>query len=186
MIHNTKVSIIAAIDEKRGIGKNNDLLFKIPEDLERFRQITKGRAVIMGRKTWDSLPAKPLPNRYNIVITHDAKFKVDDSREGKDFKVVGSLDEALMESIKHDASSSMYKNEENKIHNTDEVFIIGGGQIFKEALDKNLVDKLYLTIIDASFDADTFFPPYPQFKKVVFEKKGEFHGFEYKFLELEK
>lgn len=190
MIHNTKISIIAAIGRKRELGKSNKLLWDIPEDLKRFRQLTQGHAVIMGRKTFESI-GRLLPNRYNIVITRDLGFKINALREGKDFAVVNSLEEALKKSIKYYVLSSKYKNEENKIHDTkhvihdtDEVFVIGGGQIYEQSI--SLADKLYLTIVDGSFDADTFFPDYSQFKKVVFEKEGESGGYKYKFLEFER
>lgn len=188
-----KISIIAAIGRNRELGKGNKLLWHIPEDFKRFKEITSGYPIIMGRKTFESI-GKPLPNRYNIVITRDLRFKINNLRKGENFAITGSLDEAIEESIKYYVLSSKHKSEVNKIHNTKymlhnterEVFIIGGGQIFKEALEKNLVDKLYLTIIESDFTADTFFPDYSDFKKVVFEKEGESEGYKYKFLELEK
>lgn len=158
-----KVSIIAAIGRNRELGKDNNLLWHIGEDLKRFRELTKGHSIIMGRKTWESLPIKPLPNRYNIVITRNLKF----NPVGAD--VCTSIEDAIKKA---------------KEIEKDEIFIIGGGQIYQQAI--GLADKLYLTIIDAQKDADTFFPPYPDFKKVVFEKAGESEGYKYKFLELEK
>lgn len=163
MIHNTKVSIIAAIDEKRGLGKNNDLLFRIPEDLQRFRQLTAGKPVIMGRKTFESI-GRVLPNRTNIIITRDKNFKAEGTI------VVHSLEEALQQ------AQSKPSNEE--------IFIIGGGQIFAQALP--LVQKLYLTLVEGDYGADTFFPDYSEFKKVVFEEFRESGGYRYRFLELER
>ncbi len=191
MIHNTKISIIAAIGKNRELGKNGKIPWHIAEDFKRFKALTSGHAVIMGRKTWESLPLKPLPNRYNIVITHDTKYKILDT---KNVTIVKSLEEAVGESIKYYVLSSKYSEINNKthdtkhmIHNTEhEVFIIGGGQIYKEAIEKGLVNKLYLTLVDREFDADTFFPDYSQFKKVVFEQEGESEGYKYKFLELKR
>jgi len=158
-----KVSMIAAIASgNRALGKNNELIYHIPEDLQRFKKLTSGHIIIMGRKTFESI-GKPLPNRTNIVITHDKTY----STEG--IIVVHSLDEALrLVQLKGD----------------DEAFIIGGGQIYQEAIGR--ADKLYLTIVEGNPDADTFFPDYSEFKKVVFEQFHESDSLKYKFLDLEK
>jgi len=167
-------SIIVAMDEKRGIGKNKDLLFRISEDFQRMSSLTRGHPIVMGRATWESLPEKrrPLPERYNIVITRNNEFLINGAREGENFSVVKTLEEGI-EKAKQSPGS-------------DEIFIFGGGEIFKEALEKNLVDKLYLTIVEGDFGADTFFPDYSDFKKVIFEQSGESEGSKYKFLDLEK
>ena len=165
------VNIIVAMDEKRGIGKDNQLLFRIKEDFKRMTELTKGHPIIMGRKTFQSI-GRILPERYNIVITRDSGFKINDLREGENYVVVNSLENAI-EKAKQSPGSS-------------ETFIFGGGEIFAEAMRKNLVDKLYLTIVQGDFNADTFFPDYADFKKVVFEKQGESEGYRYRFLELEK
>ncbi|MDP2586134.1 MAG: dihydrofolate reductase [Candidatus Levybacteria bacterium] len=176
-----KVSIIAAIGKNKELGKDNKLIWHIKEDLQRFRNLTKWHPIIMGRKTWDSLPLKPLLNRTNIVITRDLSFSL---AGGRLAKLARSLEDAIEIAKKKKGS--------------EEIFIIGGGQIFKEAMEKKLVDKLYLTIVEArlpspegeanggqgDFDADTFFPDYSNFKKVVFEQSGESGGYKYKFLEL--
>lgn len=168
------ISIIAAIDEKGGIGKNNDLLFRIPEDFERMNRLTSGHPIIMGRATWESLPEKrrPLPERYSIVITRNEEYLINGAREGDNFAVVDSLEKGIEKA--------------RKSRGSEEIFLFGGGEIFKEALGKNLVDKLYLTIVKGDFCADTFFPDYSQFKKVVFKEKGKSKNYKYKFLELEK
>ena len=159
-----KISMIAAIASKnRAIGKNNELIYHISEDLKRFKKITSGHIVIMGRKTFQSI-GKPLPNRINIVITRNPNFYEEN------VIVTHSLDEAL-----HLAELKAPD---------DEVFIIGGGQIYKEAIGK--ADKLYLTIIEGNPDADTFFPDYSDFKKVVSEESRESEGYKYKFLTLER
>lgn len=156
-----KISLIAAIaSENRALGKNNRLIYYIPEDLKRFKQITSGHPIIMGRKTFESI-GQPLPNRKNIVVTHDKDYFA----EG--ITVVHSVEEALKEA-----------------EGTDEVFIIGGGQIYQEAI--KLADKLYLTVIEGNPEADTFFPDFQDFKKVVFEQSHESDGLKYKFLTLER
>lgn len=155
--------MIAAIASgNRALGKDNKLIYHIHEDLQRFKKITSGHIVIMGRKTFQSI-GKVLPNRINIVITRTPNFYEDN------VVVTHSLDEALrLAELK----------EESK------VFIIGGGQIYKEAIKK--ADKLYLTIVEGNPEADTFFPDYSEFKKVVFEEKHESDGLKYKFLDLER
>jgi len=157
------ISIVAAMDEKRGIGKNNDLLFRIPEDFRRMKALTTGHPIIMGRKTFESI-GRPLPNRTNIIVTQNSKLKT------QNCLIANSINQAIEYAKKSPGS--------------EEIFIFGGGQIFAEALP--FVDKLYLTIVEGDFNADTFFPDYPEFKKVVFEQRGESGKYKYKFLDLEK
>lgn len=156
------ISMIAAIASgNRALGKDNKLIYRIPEDLKRFKQITSGHPIIMGRKTFESI-GQPLPNRKNIIITRDQEYFA----EG--VAVVHSLEEALREA-----------------QGDDEVFIIGGGQIYQEAI--SLADKLYLTIVEGNPEADVFFPDYSEFKKKVWEsEEQESNGFKYRFLELER
>ncbi|MCL4366546.1 dihydrofolate reductase [Patescibacteria group bacterium] len=157
-----KVSLVAAIASgNRALGKDNKLIYQIPEDLKRFKDLTSGHAIIMGRKTFESI-GRVLPDRINIVITRDLSY----SAEGA--VVVHSLDEAL-----------------KQVRDGDEVFVIGGGQIYQEAI--GLADKLYLTIVEGNPEADTFFPDYSEFKRVVWQsEQQESRGFKYRFLELEK
>ncbi len=160
------VSIVVAIDEKRGIGKAGKLPWNIPEDLKHFKEITLGHTIIMGRKTFESI-GRILPNRTSIVITRDENLKIEGA------VIVHSLDEAI----------SFARGGLAKL---GEVFIIGGGQVFKEAMEKNLVDKIYLTLVEGDFGCDTFFPDYSDFKKIKSEEEfqsGEYKG---KFLILEK
>lgn len=158
------ISIIAAIDSKRGLGKNNQLLFKIKEDFVRMKKLTTGHPIIMGRKTFESI-GRPLPNRTNIVITRDEGY----SQEG--IKVAHSLKKAI----------ELAKNEPGG----KEIFIFGGGQIFKEALP--MVDKLYLTVVEGDYGADTFFPEYENlFSKKTFEQSGQEGKYRYVFIELER
>ena len=163
-----KVSIIVAIDDKRGIGKNNRLPWHIPEDLKRFRRLTSGHTIIMGRKTFESIlsyTGKPLPDRINMVITRNPDFKA----EGVSINT--SLEEALSEAKGNEQS---------------EIFIIGGAQIFKQAIDMGVVDRIYLTKVEGDYGADTFFPDYSQFKKVVSEEAGESNGIKFRFINLER
>jgi dihydrofolate reductase len=127
------VSIIVAVSEDLGIGRNNDLLWHIPEDLKRFKNLTYGNTVIMGRRTWESLPRKPLPGRTNIVITdiQDERF------EGAE--TAYSVDDALA------------KCEQDK-----EIFIMGGGSIYRQFMP--LADRLYITHVHKKAPADIYFP----------------------------
>jgi dihydrofolate reductase len=157
------VSIVVAIAENYAIGKNNQLLWHMPADLKHFKNITTGHTVIMGRKTYDSV-GKPLPNRRNIIIT-----RRDISIDG--CEVVKSIEEAL----------ALCANE-------DEVFIVGGAEIYKLAMSKT--DRIYLTIIHHSFDADTLFPEidYMEWKEISREdhQPDEKNNFPYSFITLER
>lgn len=164
-----KISIIVAIaGEKRVIGKKGGLPWHLPEELKRFKQITMGHPIIMGRKTHKSI-GKVLPGRTNIIITHDSTYLVDGGI------VVGSLEEALRQ---------VHTERSRSAQGGEEVFIIGGGQIYQEAI--NLADKLYLTYIDKEVEGDTFFPDYSQFKKTSESDWQEYEGLRYKFLVLER
>lgn len=132
--HDKEIAIIVIVDENNGIGKDGDLLCHLPNDLKHFKKITTGHTIIMGRKTYESLPKGALPNRINIVITSDNA----DNYPG--CIVARSVDEAIL----------LTKDKEK-------VFIIGGGKIYSSTL--HLANKLYLTRIHHKFkDADTFFP----------------------------
>lgn len=164
------ISIVAAMDSKRGIGKNNDLLFKLPEDFIRMKKLTGGHPIIMGRRTFESI-GRILPNRYNIVITRDPDFEFPEL-SGDRGTIVNSLEDAITEA--------------KKAPGAEEIIVFGGGQIFKEAMEKGLVNVLHLTIVDGDFGADTFFPDYSEFDKVQFEERGESGGFKFKFLDMGK
>ena len=129
----SNLSIIVAIAQNFAIGLNNDLLFHLPDDLKRFKKITTGKALIMGRRTFFSLPKAPLPNRRNIVIT-DVEGETFDGCE-----TVGSIDEAI-----------------KLVQNEPEVFIIGGGMIYRQFYP--LVQRLYLTLVHKEMEADIYFP----------------------------
>ncbi len=150
-----KISMIAAIGKNRELGKDNGLLWSIPEDMQYFRKMTTGHAMIMGRKTFESFP-KLLPNRVHIIVTRDKDYK---APEG--CFVCTTLEEAL----------KLGQKEEEKLREKDpsltpEVYIIGGGQIF--TIGMQYADRLYMTFVDREFpDADVFFPEFPEFTKVV-------------------
>lgn len=161
----SKISIIVAVaGKKRVIGKKGNLPWYIPQELKRFKQITMGHPIIMGRKTHESI-GKPLPGRTNIIVTHDMEY----SSAG--CFVVHSLGEAIQKAKGKEGS--------------EEIFVIGGGELYKQALP--LADKLYLTKIDQDLEGDVFFPDYSEFKKVVSGSKTFKHeGTTYRFLELER
>lgn len=165
----TKISIIVAMDEKRGIGRNNDLLFRIPDDGKRVRTITTGHPLIMGRKTFESL-GRLLPNRTHIVITRNPESLKHLSYQPDE--VVSSVEDGIAAAKKYPGS--------------EEIFIFGGGQIYADAMKKGLVDKLYLTIVKGEYDADTFFPEYPEFTTVLADESGEYEYYQFRFLDLEK
>ena len=125
--------MIVAVSEDWGIGKDNELLWHIPEDLKRFKRLTFGNAVIMGKKTWESLPRKPLPGRKNIVLT-------DVPGESIDFSVTAySIDDAL-----------------SKCNKEEEIFVIGGGSVYSQFMP--LADRLYITHVHRKVPADVYFP----------------------------
>lgn len=132
------LSLIAAVARDRAIGRNNRLLWHLPEDMRYFRETTRGKTVIMGRKTWESLPAafRPLPGRHNIVVSRDAAYPADGAT------LAGSLADAL-----------------EKAGGADEVFVIGGAELYRQALA--LADRLYLTEVAQDGAGDVFFPEMP-------------------------
>ena len=131
------ISLIAAVARNGAIGKNNQLLWHLPEDMRYFRETTRGKPVIMGRRTWESLPDafRPLPGRRNVVVSRNTTFQAPGAT------LVGSLNEAIQ--LTEDTA--------------DEVFIIGGAELYRQALPA--VQRLYLTEIASDFDGDVFFPP---------------------------
>ena len=160
------ISIIAALGKNSEIGQGHQLLCRLPDDLKRFKEITSGHAVIMGRKTFDSLPKGALPNRKNIVISRNKDLKIEGAT------VYFSLDYALM-----------------KLMDEEEVFIIGGSQIYQQVLP--IADKLYLTKIHAAFpEADVFFPEinFQEWREVSREMHlaDEKHPYPFSFVEYVK
>jgi dihydrofolate reductase len=127
------ISIIVAVSDDWGIGKDNELLWPISEDLKRFKRLTSGNIVIMGKKTWESLPRRPLPGRTNIVLTDDPKEIIDGS------VTAYSIEDALS------------KCEEGK-----EIFVIGGGSVYRQFMQ--VADRLYITHVHKNAPADVYFP----------------------------
>lgn len=162
-----RICAVVAIGKNRELGKDGKLLWHIPDDIQRFRDLTRGHALILGRKTFDSILSyrgSPLPDRTNIVITRDPNWKY----EG--VIVVKSLEEGL---------------EKARVIEKEEIHIGGGAEIYKLALP--YIDKLYLTLIDAEGEADTFFPPYEsEFTKKTFEEEHEWKGIKYRYVDLER
>jgi dihydrofolate reductase len=165
-----KVSLIVAVAENRVIGKDNDLIWHLPKDMKFFKETTVGHHVIMGRKNFESIPKKyrPLPNRTNVVITRQTNYQAEGCI------VVNSVEEALAIAKKSGDT---------------EPFIIGGGQIYKIALEQDLVDRIYLTEVQHSYDGDTFFPELGNsWKEInrIKNKANEKHAHNYDFITLEK
>jgi len=164
------VSLIVAVSKNGVIGKDNDLIWHLPKDMRFFKETTMGHHVIMGRKNFESIPHKysPLPNRTNVVITRQADYTAESC------VVVNSVEAAL---------EIANKNGDN------EPFIIGGGQIYKLALEANLVDKIYLTKVHHSFEGDTFFPELNanwEKTNIIINKADEKHSYDYDFITLIK
>ncbi|WP_396210418.1 dihydrofolate reductase [Flavobacterium sp.] len=155
------LTIIAAAAENNALGKDNQLLWHLPEDFKRFKTLTSGHYIIMGRKTFESFP-KPLPNRTHIIITRQNDYQ---APEG--CIVVPSLEKAM-----------------ELCPANEEAFVIGGGEIYQQALD--VVDKIDVTRVHTTLDADTFFPTIdPTLWEMVFEEfhpKDDKHAFDFTFL----
>ena len=133
------ITIVAAAGQNNELGKDNDLIWHLPDDFKRFKELTSGHYIIMGRKTFESFP-KPLPNRTHIIITRDTTYlpKVTPDQE-QNIIVVHSLDQALL-----------------KAASQETIFIIGGGEIYN--LSMEVADRIELTRVHQTFEADTFFP----------------------------
>jgi dihydrofolate reductase len=140
------ISIIVAVSDDWGIGKNNELLWHIPEDLKRFKRLTMGKCVIMGKKTWESLPKKPLAGRKNIVLTDIPDECIDCS------VTAYSVEDAL-----------------RKCGSEEEVFVIGGGRVYRQFMQ--IADRLYITHVHRKTPADVWFPKIDRRKWKVVEKK---------------
>jgi len=158
----TTISLIAAVAKDRGIGYKNKLLVHLPPDLKHFKKITTGHAVIMGQTTYESMGGA-LPNRTNIILTNDENFKAPGC------VILYSLDDALAYIAKSDE---------------DEIFFIGGASVYRQSI--KYADKLYLTVIDKEFEADTFFPDYSDFEVISESEEHEYEGLKFKYLELIK
>lgn len=150
-----KVALIVAMDSARGIGKNNDLMWHLPADMKFFKETTTGQIVVTGRKNYDSIPERfrPLPNRENAVLTRNAQYEAPGA-------IVFSSLEACLKHFEEEKERS--------------VFIIGGGQIYREAMDLGVVDELFITHVNHVYGADTFFPEFDESEwktEVLFEQE---------------
>lgn len=157
-----RLTLIAALDDERGIGKGGKLPWHISADLKRFKRLTTGHPIIMGRKTFESI-GKPLPERTNIVITRD------ESLNAPGCVVAHSLKDALAAAETAPGS--------------DEAFVIGGAEIYALALPR--ADRLELTLVSGTHRADAFFPEYADRFKVVSEESGREAGVSYRFVTLQ-
>jgi dihydrofolate reductase len=153
------ITVIAAVAENNALGKENQLLWHLPDDFKRFKTLTSGHYIIMGRKTFESFP-KPLPNRTHVIISRQTNYQPEGCI------VVNSLVQAIEACPK-----------------TEEVFIIGGGEIYRQSIE--VADKLDLTKVHATFEADTYFPEVDLSQwRLVFEEyhpKDERHDFAFTF-----
>jgi dihydrofolate reductase len=156
------IALILAMASNGVIGANGALPWRIPEDMRRFKALTMGKPCIMGRKTWDSLPKKPLPGRSNIVVTRDANF----TAEGA--VATHSLDEALA-----------------RAGSADEIMVIGGAEIYKAALPR--ATRIYLTEVEGDFEGDARMPPFdPAAWKEVSRERHASDGVAFSYVTLEK
>lgn len=151
--------MIAAVAENNALGKNNDLLWHLPNDFKRFKEITSGHHIVMGRKTFESFP-KPLPNRTHVIITRQKDFQFEGCI------VVSDLEKAIAACTK-----------------TEDIYIIGGGEIYTQSI--SFADQLDITRVHHSFDADVYFPEIDpeiwELTNETFNSKDEKHLFDYTF-----
>ena len=158
------ISAIAAIGkENRVIGNKGQIPWHISEDFKHFKETTMGHPMIMGRKTFETFKS-PLPGRAHIVITRDKDYKVPEG-----VIVVTSIMDAIVEAVKQKGG--------------EEIFVIGGGQIYELAMP--FLDRLYLTLIEGDFEGDAFFPDYSEFQKEMSSRNSEEADFKYRFVALE-
>ncbi len=160
------ISLIVAAAENNSIGKNNQLLWHLPNDLKFFKNTTWGMPVIMGRKTFEAVN-KPLPGRFNIVITRQADWKAEGTITATD------LHDALLKA---------------KATNCNEIFVIGGGEVYEQSME--MADKLYITRVHATLDGDTFFPAIDetQWQQTALQEfaSDEKHAYAYSFQTWER
>lgn len=162
-MYQPKISMIAAIAEQdRAIGFGNALLWHIPEDFKHFKSLTSGHAIIMGENTYRSI-GRPLPNRTNIVLSPDPSF----APEG--CIVARSIEEAF---------------DQARLVEPDEVFICGGASVYRQCLPS--ADRLYLTLVEGEYQADTFFPDYGDFTREISRQISEDGTYRYSFVTLER
>lgn len=160
------ITIIAAIGLNNALGKDNDLIWHLPADLKQFKKTTSGHPIVMGRKTFESI-GKPLPNRRNIIITRDNNYR----QIGCD--TANSLQKAL-----------------DLVSDQDKVFIIGGAQIYQQAMEENLADELQITLVHDTFEADVFFPEFDMLQWELISREDfdqdDKNPYDYSFLTFKK
>jgi len=149
-----KLALIAAVGHRRAIGRDGKLPWHIPEDLKRFKRLTTGHAVLMGRGTWESL-GRPLPGRRNVVLSSSPVAGIES---------YASIDESL-----------------RALASAEKVFVIGGGTLYAQLIDR--ADELYLTLVDRDVEADTFFPPFEHLLGTVFREAAREHHTEFDFVD---
>lgn len=154
------ISLIAAIGKNGVIGKDNSLPWKLPADMKRFKELTLGKPVLMGRKTFESI-GKPLPDRKNIILTRDKSYKAEGCI------IAYSADEAL-----------------KVARGSEEIMIAGGEQIFREFLPK--ANRMYLTFIDKDFGGDAYFPEYNKNEWKEVKREEHENDYKYAFVDLER
>ncbi|MEK6983683.1 MAG: type 3 dihydrofolate reductase [Nanoarchaeota archaeon] len=155
------ISLIAAMGKNRVIGKDNSLPWRLAEDMKRFKELTSGKPVVMGRKTFESI-GRPLPNRKNIILTRDKNYKTEGCI------VVHSADEAL-----------------KAAEGNEEVMVIGGAKIYEEFLPR--ANKMYLTLIDEDFKGDAYFPEYDKNEwKEIHREEHKNQQYKFAFVDLER
>jgi dihydrofolate reductase len=161
----SRIALVVARAANGVIGDNGKIPWRLPEDMRRFRQVTMGKPCVMGRKTWDSLPKKPLPGRLNIVVTRDLHFIAEGAA------VVHSLDEAIARA---------------RLESADEIAIIGGEGIYRAALPR--ADVIHLTEVLAEFPGDAYFPAIDAsaWRETAREDHVPDSGLEYRFVTLER
>lgn len=164
------ISLVVAYDNNRAIGRNNQLLWHLPNDLKHFKKITMGKPIIMGRKTFESI-GRPLPGRDNLVISSNTKWLTKEQLNTDNLRVFSSIAEVC----------DYIENS-----NYSEIMIIGGGEIYRQFLSR--ANKIYLTVVDAEFqDADVFFPQLDDSWHIVSSEqffKDAKHQYDYSFMEL--
>ncbi len=166
------IAAIVAVDEKWGIGNKGQLLMGIPEDLKRFKKITSGGAVIMGRKTYDSLPKKPLPNRTNIIVSR----KYDKPTQLFNKNLVANAD-----------FIKAWLSQTNVIQQNNGIYVIGGGEIYKELLPS--CERIYVTKIYSKFKADTHFPNIDRMSEWLKTEESEiyeYNGIKYQYITYDR
>ena len=163
-----QIALIVAVSQNNVIGRDNQLPWHLPEDLQYFKSVTMGKPILMGRKTYESI-GRPLPGRTNIVITRDSNWTADG------VEVVNSLDAAMLAGA-----------EACKKANSDEIMVIGGAQIYRDCLP--LADKLYLTQVEAEVEGDAFFPNIDlnQWQKVAQTIPKTMDSYNYRFVVLQR